>query len=341
MKLTPHQKEIVNAINAEKVYDIPTYLNHFKKCTPQQYNIEDIKNAFSEYEEGKKYSFSQSEDGSFVTNVYDIDGNFLDSFPTSHGVLNAYFINYPLYEPVHAQINEDLENVNIEFKGYNYSFNFLKYSYNVADNFDDIKDFIALWYYLKNEALIFEVEKPIKANEISLFFELSEHKIVPALRPSWELKTKIIDETNLLIEQNNIPYKPLENYIPSLWKPNEEHILMCQDFIGKKIVPTSGLQVYADHKYKTFEERSQKRNLFVAWIAVLISVASVVWGNIPFFQNTVEREMLQTINANTTLIEKEISNTNDALEQLQDELHGINIRIQESNNSSKQPNKSN
>lgn len=333
MKLTPHQKQIIDAINAEQVYDIPSYLKYFKKSTSQQYDIKEIQKTFNEYENGKKYSYSQLEDGSFNTNVYDRNGNLLSSFSSSHKNMNAYFIEYPLEEPVSAQLDNVLSNEVFEFKGEKYSFNFLSYSYDVADRFDDIKDFIALWYYLKNEALIFEVEKQVKDDELSLFFEKNEQKIFPVANPDWNTKTVIADG---FAEQNNIPYKRIKNYMSYLWKLNKEHVVMCQDFIGKKIIPTSGLKVYADHKYRTFEERSQRNNIIVAWVAVFISISTIFINNNPFSKDTFEREQIQTISTKTTSIENELSNMNDTLEYIQNELDDINTTIEKADKSSGQ-----
>ena len=52
MKLTPHQEKIIEAIIAKDVYDIPSYLEHFKKSHAQQYDFDTIKAVFEQYEDG-------------------------------------------------------------------------------------------------------------------------------------------------------------------------------------------------------------------------------------------------------------------------------------------------
>lgn len=76
------------------------------------------------------------------------------------------------------------------------------------------------------------------------------------------------------------PSRHANEFIENTWEIDEEKLIMSKDYIGKKIIPTSSLHTYAQSRFKTFEERSQNKNLIVAWIAVVISVISVFLGNI-------------------------------------------------------------
>ena len=98
---------------------------------------------------------------------------------------------------------------------------------------------------------------------------------------------------------------------------NEENILTCSEFIGKKIIPSSELRVYQRKRFKTVEQIANRRNLFVAWLAVFISVISVIIGNKPQ-----ESEYLSTISAQIASIDESIqSDTID--EELLSELQNI------------------
>ena len=55
MKFTKHQKEIVKKIISGEVFDIQSYLRVFNKSHIEKYDMESLKSAFSESEEGKSY----------------------------------------------------------------------------------------------------------------------------------------------------------------------------------------------------------------------------------------------------------------------------------------------
>ena len=56
--------------------------------------------------------------------------------------------------------------------GETFSFDFMEAGVNVADNFDDIVEFMSLWAYLRQESLILEVPRDIVADDLGILFEL-------------------------------------------------------------------------------------------------------------------------------------------------------------------------
>lgn len=50
---------------------------------------------------------------------------------------------------------------------------------NVADNFDDVVEFMHLWAYLRQESLIWEVPRDIVADDHGILFELKHRESKP------------------------------------------------------------------------------------------------------------------------------------------------------------------
>jgi len=310
MKLNPHQIEILDKIISGSVYDIPTYLSAFNRAKYHQHDVSAIKATFDAEEDGKTYFFKENDDGSFYTEIYDKEGNVTSVAPVSNQ-MTYYLKEYPNSSPVEAELDMKVAPIKVDFQGNSYSFDFMKNKYLVANNFDEIIDFLALWSYLKTEALIIEFNKPISEEEISIFFETTKSNVCPDNIPKWEMKTTIDSGKRSAkglqtLSSKQSPKKKTQGYITDNWSMNYEHLTMCAEYIGKKILPTSSLQTYKQDKYRTFEEVSQRKNLIVAWIAVFISVVSVIIGNVlPLFDNQ-ESEYLASINQHIATIESRL-----------------------------------
>lgn len=315
MKLTKHQEQIVDKIVDGKVYDITTYLKEFDKAHKQKYDIEEIRKVFENLEEDKRYSFTEK-DSYYYTLVHDESGKIRNRYRVTES-LTYIFNDYPLEEPVKAKLNESVHKQVVQFHGQKYIFDF-KEEVLVADSFEDIKEFIALWCYLKNEALIFDVNKPVRDEDIGLFFEIFQQEITKDNNPTWQ-RTKVIDSVGEFVNDVEshdvlVPYKNINNYIDRVWKLNQENFNACEEFIDRKILSTGVLKLYQQKKYKTVEELSVKANLRIAIIAVIISVISVLIGNImPFFQKQ-DTDYLDEINQKISVMEELIKENNNSSE---------------------------
>lgn len=324
MKLTTHQEKIVEAIIDGKVYDILSYLKYFNKAHEQKYDINHIKRVFDASENGRTYMFRADSAASYCTDVYDDKGNITVTLPICKKMTYT-FKEYPISSPVKAKLNEHIKKEKVEYDNTVYDFDFLKNSYIVADNFDDIVDFITLWAYLKREALILEVNKSVSAEDISIFFETKEQKINPDSIPDWKVSFEILSEgTDTELPKgihHHLPTKDATYYVEKAWKFNSEHFTTCNDFIDKKIIASSALHIFKQKKFKTVEQISQRKNLFVAWFAVAISVISIIIGNImPLFQPK-DTDYLDEINQRISVIEESITNNQD--EQIIKEINDI------------------
>lgn len=339
MKLTKHQEQIVDKIVDGKVYDITTYLKEFDKAHKQKYDIEEIRKVFENLEEDKCYSFTEK-NSYYYTLVHDESGKIRNRYRVTES-LTYMFNDYPLEEPVKAKLNESVHKQAVQFHEQKYIFDF-KEDVLVADSFEDIKEFIALWCYLKNEALIFDVNKSVRDEDIGLFFEIFQQEITGDNNPSWQ-RTTVIDSVGEYVNDVEshdvlVPYKNINNYIDRVWKLNQENINACEEFIDRKILSTGALKLYQQKKYKTVEELSVKANLRIAIIAVIISVISVLIGNImPFFQKQ-DTDYLDEINQKISVMEELIKENNnssevtDKLDEIRSDLQDIEEKIVELKN---------
>lgn len=339
MKLTKHQEQIVDKIVDGKVYDITTYLKEFDKAHKQKYDIEEIRKVFEKLEEDKCYSFTEK-DSYYYTLLHDESGKIRNRYRVTES-LTYMFNDYPLEEPVKAKLNESVHKQVVQFHGQKYIFDF-KEEVLVADSFEDIKEFIALWCYLKNEALIFDVNKPVRDEDIGLFFEIFQQEITGDNNPSWQ-RTTVIDSVGEYVnyvESHDVlvPYKNINNYIDRVWKLNQDNFNACEEFINRKILSTGALNVYKQKNYQTVEELSVKANLRIAKIAVIISVISVLIGNIlPLFHKQ-DTDYLDEISQKISVIEEIIKENNNSLQitdeikEIRNDLKGIKEQIVEIEN---------
>ena len=330
MKLTKHQKEIVEKIVNGQVFDISTYLMVFQNYHIEQYDIDELKKKFESDEADKEYKVIK-EGFSLWTNQY-IDG----IAPMTLPVLR-FSIPENEYEYQKAKFIDKTPKILYEYNGTKYEYDFSQ-GVNVINDFNNLIDFLTLWHYLKQESLILELDKQIEKDDVGLFFER-----VPKKEKNQETEIKIEYDGKELKALGEIldvlekaPNRFAHDYSDITWEINEERLLMCRDFLGKKIVPTTALRTYACKKFKTKEKISQQTNLFIAICALVVSVVSVVLGNIiPLFktQNTEKylkdiHEQLKSIELILTeqmeISESELENIQQSIREIEESLNSLN-----------------
>ena len=309
MKLTPYQKKIVDKIIDGEVYDIPSYLRVFSKGREQQYDTAVIQATFDECENGMSYLYRKEYGNTFFTDIYDQSGVRKHTLPVANQQ-TVYLHSNPITEAVQAELDMTIPSETVCIGDKSFSLNFLNNKYLVANSFSEIRDFVALWSYLRREALIFEGSKQVTEEDLSVFFELVDQETQPQLNPHWHQKVEIISETeNDPVQKCNIsmiPKKKAIHYLKQAWKLNQDELSMCKEYIDIKMMATGELKNYQQSRYRTVEEKAQSRNLLAAWIAVFISVVSVFIGNIlPLFQKS-DTDYLEGIRQQIGSIEQRI-----------------------------------
>lgn len=284
MKLTAHERKIVSRINKGEIYDIPSYLRSFGKGHDQAYDMDAIRNKFATDENGRQYKVLK-------------DGHSL--FISTHST--QHFMGQPIHTPMliprmESDITDDewtLCEARLEDKippsVFTYDEQEFKVDFQqgafVANSFQDILTFIRLWSYLRHENLVFEVDKPISQDEISMLYEsvsCSKKKHSAKIKIEWGKPSSEDDGTEKLKPVKDIyqtvPTRRAEEFMDTEWKMNEDHLIMCREFLGKKMYPTEASHNFAANNYRTPDEVHRNLNSVVAVAALFISVLTFFYG---------------------------------------------------------------
>lgn len=282
MKLSSHERKIVSKINAGEVFDIPSYLHVFDKGRNRSYDMNAIEHKFNDSENGKKYKVMK--DGNSLYTPIEAPFSGIMGKPIHTKMLfprSKTNIADDEWTLCGAKLVGDIPPLTYTYKGQEFTIDFQKGAF-VADNFKDILTFIRLWSYMQREALVFDVSKPVSNEEISMLCELipCSEKSKPAeiniefnscANDSGKDLAKYTPVTDI---HQTVPTRCVEEFIDAEWKLNEDHLLMCRDFLGKRMYPTAASHRYAANHYRTPEEVHRGINTIVAVVALLISVIS-------------------------------------------------------------------
>ena len=98
------------------------------------------------------------------------------------------------------------------------------------------------FYYLLE--WVFEVGKPVSKDEISMLYEL-----VPCDKKKHSTKIKIERDDTSSEDDRTETFRPVreiyqvvpthraEEFMDAEWKMNEDHLMMCREFLGKRCTP--------------------------------------------------------------------------------------------------------
>lgn len=317
MKLTSLERKIVSRINKGEIYDIPSFLRSFGRGGKRTYNIEVIKDKFEKLEGDKQYKVLKPGKSLLVYNhsTQRILGNEIHTQ-----------IPFPRFRTDIADDEWTLCKAKLNYKvppaKYTYNEQEFVFDFNdgvfVADDFNDIFIFIRLWSYMRKEALIFEVDKAISPDEISMLYEL-----VPCKNKTGNSEIKLecyLNNGNKInpIEEGwvpvndihqSVPIRYAEEFLDSKWELNEDHLMMCREFIGKKMYPTAASHGYAANNYRTSEEIHRGINTIVAVAALIISVLSFSYSLL--YPSDIYQPTLKTLEQRLIEIQEVLSNIDE------------------------------
>lgn len=336
MKLTKHQKQIVDAIIKGKVYDIPSYLKEFQKWHLRKYDLSRPIAKFTEKEGGKRYKVIIDEDKAYIKGIAPLNTgigtiNVDKKFPRK-----AEDIPDDAWEYREAELIDDVKPIEVEYKGEIFSFDFSEAGVNVADNFDDIVEFMSLWAYLRQESLILEVPRDIVADDLGILFELKNRDPEPET-PFIIHRDKAPDSsikpiTPITIDIGdfypNPPIFLLSSYMDEVWELNSEHQKNCEEYIGRKILSTEKLRVFAQQLYTTAGEWQFRIPLIISIIALFISVLSIIQSLFPSKETDNLARISQQIEVIETLIESNQADI-DNLDIIKSTLDDISVSLDE------------
>ncbi len=343
MRLTRHERIIVSRINKGEIYDIPSYLRSFGKGRNQAYDMDAIRNRFTADENGRQYKVLK--DGHSL---------FISTHSTQHFMGQS--IHTPMLIPrMESDIADDEWNLceakledKIPPSVFTYDEQEFKVDFQqgafVADNFQDILTFIRLWSYLRHENLVFEVSKPISQDEISMLYEsvpCNKKRRSAKIKIEWDKRPGEDDGTEKFKPVTDIhqtvPTRRAEEFMDAEWKMNEDHLMMCHEFIGKKMYSTGALRNFAANNYRTSEEMHRGLNTIIAVVALFISVLTFSYGL--FYPSNTYQPALDNLTQQISEIQIALENirtnqlSSDEVNQILGELEAIeeSLKIAETN----------
>ena len=253
MKLSKHQKETIRKIFLGEIYDITSYLKYFNLGTEVKFDKDSIEESFGKDNLPKKYYYHNSvkrKPSNMLT-----EADYLQKL--QNGELEpSHYIECTLRLSYNTRIEQET------WEGQKFTLNFYEGVYT-ANSFTDILEFLTMWQFLKSEMLILEVPQDFSPKVLGLFYT----------------KTALYSDNSMPIESRikNIDYKSFtyddQYYLNSNYTLSHEHCLMCKEYLDKRICPSDRLGLFIKRHFKTDEEETQNKALFVAWLAIFVSIA--------------------------------------------------------------------
>lgn len=253
MKLSKHQKETIRKIFSGEIFDITSYLKYFGLGTEIKFDKDSIEHSFDTDNLPKKYYCHNSVQRK-PSNILTED-DYLQKL--QNGELDS---NHYTKSTLRLSYNTGIKHETWE--GQKFTLNFYEGVY-IANTFTDILEFLTIWQFLKSEMLILEVPQNFSPKVLGLFYT----------------KTALYKDNSISIENRikNIDYKDFtyddKYYLNSNYTLSHEHCLMCKEYLDKRICPSTKLGLFIKRRFKTYEERTQNKALFVAWLAIFVSIA--------------------------------------------------------------------
>lgn len=253
MKFNKKQQQIIKLIMSGDIFDLFSYIKHFKLGENISYDKEEISKLFTQDNICKDYYYSR--------NLKPIAANIMTSDIFLQKV-NAKEIDESKYIHRSLSINFCTGIQEVFIDNQYYKINFYNGVY-VAKSFESIIDFLSLWQYLKSEMLVLEVPNEITPETIGLFFEKNS---------SLNADTSISSTPLQDIDYSTFSYSD-EHYIKNdIYSFSNEHYTICRDFLSKRIYPTPQLNLFIQKKFRTTAESAQQSALSAAWLAIIVSI---------------------------------------------------------------------
>lgn len=338
MKLTKRQKDIIKKIWSEEIKDIPSFLNTYNLYTFKQLNKEEITKRMKTEENGRTYK-------KLKENVQIIS---FTSNQTNFGMFPSAKIIPPKendFEYVPADISYNSSSTTITTSNsQSFKFDYFE-GINITNSFDDIKDFLTIWQFLKSENLILEVDKEVTKEDYAPFFEFipisetefgkkknkqkNKLKMVRDTINNYNIpKETEADQSSFLRMVNGDPEreKDYRNYIDYNFEYNKANELICSQFIDKQIYGNTNLKIFINNNFKTNEEINLNKTLIPAYLALILSLGIAVFQT--YFTNNSE---IITIQNQLSELQKIIDDqTSNELKNIESSLQNIRNSTNES-----------
>lgn len=254
MIFSKHQKEIINCIYNEDIYDIMSYLKFFNLGEKIILDKDEILYKFNIDDLPKKFYYPKN-----LTPKY---SNLIEESLYNLEVKNGN-LDPQKYESATLNLNFSQEFKHEHWNNIDYTINFYDGIY-IAKSFKKIIDFLSLWEFLKSEMLILDVPNNFSSDTLSLFYKKESNSLAtPLLNPGERIKQ---------INFSDFTYDDLNYLGDNIYTLSYEWCTICKDYLDRRIYPTSKLKNFIQNKFKTIEEKTQHSVLLATWLAIFVSI---------------------------------------------------------------------
>lgn len=254
MGFTDRQKDIIRKIRSGEIYDISSFVSAYQLSRPVQYDRNGVEESFRRDPEAAACYYPK--------NLAPTPANRIgeETFQARREAGSLDPAGYARLEPALcdacARQEEKAFDQTVEFNFYE--------GVRILTDFEALVDFLAIWQFLRDNAMVLDVAQPLDEETIGLFFELSDQEI-PAPEAA---------EEEEILQFSDRRY--LESY-----RLSEKYLQICRDFLGRRIYPAPKLNLFIQNNFFTQEEKQQSYALFAAWAAIAVSVVIAVIQCLP------------------------------------------------------------
>lgn len=199
-----------------------------------------------------------------------------------------------------------------KFNGVPYHFPYFSPVY-ITDKVKEITDFIALWQYLKEKALVVELPKSCTKEDVALFLKRTPDND-KCENPFGDNTDRVFDYSELEVS--------FEYFFNGGYELDRENIEQFATYLTKKIVPASELRNFKRNKYMSNDEINNRRNFWIALAGVIIAFFTAIASIIVSVVDKGYHKELNQINESLQKIETSIPENQDNTD-ISDKLDGI------------------
>ena len=126
------------------------------------------------------------------------------------------------------------------------------------ESFEGLVEFLAIWQFLREQALVLEVPQPLDGETVGLFFQRQPRGNVPDPEG---------DKAGGVLRCSDRRY-----LTDGAYHLSRERLTICGEFLGRRVYPAPGLKLFIQNRFRTWDETAQSRALLAAWVAIAVSI---------------------------------------------------------------------
>lgn len=256
MRFTKQQRDIIKKINSRNVWDICSFVANFQTEHTVSFDLCQVQQNFQNDPEASDYHCPK--------NLSPTPANLIrkDAFEKKVKLGQA---DPEMYEKYISQLEKNYCCHVEDVWGSEFSFDFYQ-GVHIADSFEDIIDFLVIWQFLREHALVLEVSQTLDVETVGLFFRQAETKEPPPF------KVNKASQTVLFCDSRYVG--------PNTYCLSRDYLEICREFLGKRIYPAPGLKLFVKNWFRTRDEIAQLKTQVTAWIAIFVAI---IIGLLPYF----------------------------------------------------------